>query len=261
MKRYWLAAPLVAVLLLATPVTAQLAPQPSRLDLIMAAKKLRVGTTGDYLPFTWWNEEKKAFEGIDIDMARSLAQGLGVELEIVKTSWPTLMTDFEADKFDIAMGGVSVSLDRQRKGYFSQPYLRDGKAAITRCEDVAKYSGLALIDRPETRMVVNPGGTNERFARATIKQAPIRVHPDNRTIWKEILENRADVMITDAVETRYWQKAHKGLCPVNADKPFNFSEKAYFMPRDIALKQFVDQWLRQATETGEFAAIARQWIE
>ena len=131
---------------------------------MLAAKKLRVGTTGDYLPFTRWSEDKNAFEGIDIEMARSLAKRLGVELELIKTSWPTMMADFEADKFDIATGGVSVSLERQKRAYFSAAYLRDGKAAITRCADVGKYSSLEAIDKPETRMVVNHGGTNERFA-------------------------------------------------------------------------------------------------
>jgi len=42
----------------------------------------------------------------------------------VPTAWPKLMKDFEADQFDIAMGGVSVTLDRQRKGLFSTPIMR-----------------------------------------------------------------------------------------------------------------------------------------
>ena len=101
----------------------------------------------------------------------------------------------------------------------------------------------------------------DTVAAATIKRAPVVVFPDNRTIWKEILEGRADVMITDATETRYWAKAHKGLCPINADKPFNFAEKAYLLPRDMDWKQFVDQWLHQTQESGEFATIAKAWIE
>ena len=50
-----------------------------------------------------------------------------------------------------------------------------------------------------------------------------------------------NVMVTDAVETRLQQKLRPGLCAINPDKPFDFSELAYLLPRDAALRQFVDQ--------------------
>lgn len=249
----------LAALAVAAPAAAE---APSRLDRVIEAKQLRIGTTGDYKPFSWWNDESKSFEGIDIELARSLAKALGVEPVFVKTSWPTLMQDFEAGKFDIGMGGISVSLERQRRAYFSTAYLRDGKAAVARCENTARFGDLAAIDKAGTKVVVNPGGTNEKFDRATLKSAEIVVYPDNRTIWKEVLEGRADLMITDATETRLWQKEHPGLCAVNPDKPFNFSEKAFLLPRDdVTWKLFVDQWLRQAVESGDVAQTIDKWLD
>ena len=59
-------------------------------------------------------------------------------------------------------------------------------------------------------MIVNPGGTNERFARANIKDADITVFPDNTVIFDEIAKGNADLMMTDASETRYQQKQHSG---------------------------------------------------
>ena len=69
------------------------------------------------------------------------------------------MKDFEADNFDIAMGGVSITLDRQKKGFFSTPIMREGKTPIARCADKGKYETLAEINKPGTRVIVNPGGT------------------------------------------------------------------------------------------------------
>ena len=71
-------------------------------------------------------------------MAEALGKALGVKVEFVQTSWPTLKNDFEAGKFDIATGGVSITLDRQKVGYFSTPIMREGKTPIARCSDVAK---------------------------------------------------------------------------------------------------------------------------
>jgi len=234
----------------------------SRLDAIVGNGVLRIGTTGDYKPFSYLNPETKAFEGIDIDMARSLAKAMGVQPEFVKTSWSAMSADIAADKFDIAVGGVSISMERQKKALFSAPYLVDGKAPIARCADKAKYLTLADIDRPDVRVVVNPGGTNERFAKEHLKQAAVTVYPDNVTIFDQIAENKADVMITDAIETVLQQKLHpSALCAVRPEDPFNFVEKAYLLPRDFVLKAFVDQWLHLAVATKEYQAIYDKWLK
>jgi cyclohexadienyl dehydratase len=216
--------------------------EATRLDAVIESHVLRVGTTGDYKPFTYRDPASGELSGIDIEMARSLASALGARVEFVATSWPSLMHDLEAGKFDIAMGGVSVSLERQKTALFSMPYLVDGKAPIARCADAAKYASLAAIDRPEVRVIVNLGGTNQRFADAHLKAAKVTVYPDNVTIFDQIVAGKADVMITDAIETLLQQKLHPGvLCATSADHPFNFSEKAYLLPRDLLWKEFVDR--------------------
>jgi cyclohexadienyl dehydratase len=238
------------------------AQQPSRLDEIISRGTLRVGMTGDYRPFTHLDETTQKFSGFDVDMAEALGRALGVGVEFVKTGWPQLTKDFEADKFDVAMGGISITLDRQKRGLFSTPVMREGKTPIARCADKDRYSTLADIDRPGTRVVVNPGGTNERFARAHIKAAEIRVYGDNRTIFDEIAKGDADVMMTDASETRYQQKLHPSvLCAVHPDHPFDFAEKAYWLQRDTALKAFVDQWLHISMNDGSFARIYDAWFQ
>ena len=255
-----LLAAVATALLVSFPAYSQSAP--SRLDEIVKRGTLRVGMTGDYLPFTSFDGATGKFRGFDVDMAEALGKALGVKVEFVQTAWPKLMKDFEADQFDIAMGGVSVTLDRQKKGLFSTPIMREGKTPIARCADVGKYQTLADIDKKGTRLIVNPGGTNERFARARIKDAEINVFPDNTTIFDEIAKGNADLMMTDASETRYQQKQHAGvLCAVHPDKPFDFSEKAYWLQRDTALKAFVDQWLHVSMEDGSFQKIYGAWFD
>jgi cyclohexadienyl dehydratase len=247
-----------AVFLLCGSVHAQ----ETRLDDIIKRGTLRVGTTGDYLPFTSLDKTTQTYHGFDIDMAEALGKALGVKVEFVQTTWPNLMKDFDAGDFDVAMGGISITLDRQKKGFFSTPVMHDGKTPIARCTDKDKYETIADIDKPDVRVIVNPGGTNERFARANIKNAKIDVYNDNVTIFDEIAKGDADLMMTDASETRYQQKLHPGvLCAVHPDKPFDFAEKAYLMQRDVALQEFVDQWLHIATENGSFKKIYSAWFE
>ncbi len=251
---------LAASLLIVTAALAQMAP--SRLDDIVKRGTLRVGLTGDYAPFSSLDKTTNSFKGFDVDMAEALGKALGVKVEYVHTSWPKLMSDFEADQFDMAMGGVSITLDRQKKGFFSTPIMREGKTPIARCADKGKFDSIADIDKPDTRVIVNPGGTNERFARANLKAAPIKVYPDNVTIFDQIAKGDADVMMTDSSETLYQQKLHPGvLCAVHPDKPFDFAEKAYWLQRDAAFKAFVDQWLHISVENGSYKKIFAGWFD
>ncbi len=237
------------------------AGQASLLDAVMARKQLRIGLPGDYRPFGVRDAATGAFSGIDVDLTTGLAEALGAAPVFVKTSWSTLLADFTSGKFDMVAGGVSITLDRQKAGFFSIPTDLDGKVAIARCADMDRLGSLAAIDRPDVRVVVNPGGTNERFDRANLKQAPIRVFPDNTAIFREVAEGRADVMITDGVETRVQQKLNPGLCAIHPDKPFDHAEKAWLLPRDIAFKLFVDQYIHLQQLNGGYAAIIGKWLD
>jgi chorismate mutase-like protein len=245
---------------LAALLTAAVAPaQAGRLDDIAARGVLRVGSTGDYKPFSY-RQTDGGFVGMDVELAGELARSLGVRLQLVPTSWPTLMADLGADKFDLALSGVSVTAERQRQALFSVPYLHDGKTPITRCDNVARYQTLAQIDRPEVRLIVNPGGTNERFARAHAPRARLTVYPDNVTIWPKIVSGAADLMMTDAIETRLQQRLHPQLCAVHPDAPFDVVDKAILLPRDTALKAYVDRWLQQRLDDGDVPRRLERWL-
>jgi cyclohexadienyl dehydratase len=256
---------LLAFAFLATSIATSAMAQDaadSHLSQIMDRGALRICTTGDYKPFTYRDKDAGDYEGIDIDMARSLAESLGVKAEFVDTTWKTLMPDFLAGHCDIAMGGISVTLERQKQAFFSDPYLVNGKAPIARCADEDKYQTIKAIDRPEVTVIVNPGGTNEKFVREKLSDATIKVYPDNVTIFQQILDGKADVMIAESVETELQEKLHPGLCAINPDKPLKYGEMGYLLPQgDEVFKAYVDQWLHLAKATGEFDRIYDEHLQ
>ena len=247
---------LVASLAHAQPLTGA-----SSLDVIQKSGALRICTPGDYKPFSFQKPDG-AFEGIDVDLMASFTGSLSVKPEWVKTSWANLMADMTSGKCDMAVGGISVTTERQKKAFFSSPYMVNGKAPIARCADVSKYQTVADIDKPATRVIVNPGGSNERFARANFKQAQLRVNPENLTIFDEILAGRADVFVTESAEAITQQRIKPGLCAINPDKPLQYGEMAYLLPRgDVTFKAYVDQWLHLAKASGEYQKIEGQWLK
>lgn len=232
----------------------------TRLDDIAGRGSLRVGLTGDYRPFSVRDKDSGVYSGMDVDMANNLADALGVRLEIVPTSWASLLADLEARKFDIGMGGISITLPRQRVAFFSLPVMRVGKAAIARCADRDRFASLPEIDRPGVKVLVNPGGTNERFDRANLHQAEIVSFADNTRIFDALAAAQGDVMITDAVETKLQQKIHPDLCAIHPEQPFDFGELGYLLPPDIVFKQFVDQWLHITIEGGCWPRLVERYL-
>jgi cyclohexadienyl dehydratase len=235
-----------SALLLSLPASAR------PLAAIKADGTLRVGLTGDYAPYSLRGTDG-TINGADVIMAQSLAKSLGVKLTIVPTAWKTMKSDLVGDKFDVAMGGVSVTPDRAAVGDYSIPVMHDGKRPIVRCGDKEKYNSLAAIDKPEVKVVVNPGGTNERFAKAHFTHAHVDVHPDNRTIFEEVAKGHDDLMVTDGAEVDYQSRRHPGvLCPAAVQDSFDHFDKAYWMTKDAALKSAVDAWLKKSLAAGEY---------
>jgi ABC-type amino acid transport substrate-binding protein len=80
--------------------------EDSKLHQIIQTKEIRIGTSGDYQPFSYLNPKTNQYEGMDIDLAHKLGQALQAKVFFVRFKWPELTPDLLAGKFDIAMGGI-----------------------------------------------------------------------------------------------------------------------------------------------------------
>lgn len=258
----FLIAPVFALLssVAAAQTVSAVTSAPSALNRVAQSGTLRVCTPGDYKPFSFQRPDG-SFEGLDVDLMGSLATALGAKPQFVKTTWANLMPDFVAGKCDIAAGGISVTLERQKLAFFSAPYMVNGKTPIARCEIAAKYQSAEAINRPEVRVIANPGGSNERFAKTRLQRAQLTVHRDNVTIFDELIAGRADVFVTEAAEAVAQSRIHPELCAINPEQPLQYAEMAFLLPNgDTVFKGFVDQWLHLAKAGGDYQAHAARWL-
>ena len=222
---------------------------------------LLAGTTGDYRPLSF-REDDGTYWGFGIEVAGEIAKRLGVGLQFVPTSWPTLSADVQAEPqtFDLAIGGITITDARRETMLMSDGYLANGKTILCRAEDVNHYKSLADIDKPEVRVMVNPGGLNEKFANANLTHAAIIVHQKNEEIPKLIAEGKADVMITEITEAPYYVQTDPRLAAPLINEPFTHGEIGVLMRKGQEdLLQLVTNVIRQMKSDGSLRLLHEKY--
>ena len=215
---------------------------------------LRVGTTGDYAPFSVTQADTLA--GFDIDLATRLAHDLGARLQQVRVQWPDLASSFENDRVDLVMSGVSIRPERALIGRYSRPYALSGAVALIRSEDRTRFPDRQALDRQGVRIAVNRGGYLEPLARKLFVHATIEPVADNRSLPDRVLRGAADAALTDDLEARAWQR--KEFSTVG---PFSRDRKAIWIRPDAPqLAKWVDRWLRERERDGWLRALRQRWL-
>ena len=196
--------------------------EAGHLEEILARGTIRIGTTGDYRPMSYLNQQTGEYEGIDAELSKIIAESLGVKIEYVPTTWKTLSQDTLDGKFDIALCGISRNYAREKILEMSDGYGVGifGKTILCRKSDAKKFKTLADINKPSVKVMINPGGTNEKFAYANLKKATLIVYNENAEIPHQISIGNADIMITETVEALNYIKLDKNLAAPLIDKPF-----------------------------------------
>ena len=191
---------------------------------------LLVGTTGDYRPLSY-RENDGNYWGFGIEMAEKIAERIGVGIEFVQTSWPTLTADVlaEPQTFDLAIGGITITDVRKETMLMSDGYLCNGKTILCRANEADRYRSLADINKPEVRVMVNPGGLNEKFANENLRHATISVWPNNEEIPAKVVEGDADVMITELTEAPWYVQNDSRLAAPLLNAPFTHGEIGVLM--------------------------------
>ena len=236
-------------------------PIYGRVAEILDRGTILFGTTGDYRPLSFC-EADGTYWGFGIEVAKEIANKLGVAPEFKKTSWPTLTADVLAEPqlFDLAIGGITITDARRETMLMSDGYLANGKTILCRASDADRYQSLADIDKPEVRVMVNPGGLNEKFANENLTHATIIVHQKNEEIPTFVAEGAADVMITEITEAPYYVQADSRLAAPLLDKPFNHGEIGVLMKKGQEdLLQMVNLCLRQMKSDGSLRKLHEKY--
>ena len=244
------------------------------------------GTTGDYRPLSFCEPKEQreqsqacldsaesrqrsavsqpdgTYWGSGVDVAKEIARRLGVDIEFKKTSWPTLTADVltEPQIFDLAIGGITITDTRRETMLMSDGYLANGKTILCRASEADRYKSLDDIDKPEVRVMVNPGGLNEKFANENLTHATIRVWQKNEEIPSLVALGEADVMITEIIEAPYYVRTDPRLAAPLLNAPFTHGEIGVLMQKGQEdLLQMVNNVIRQMKSDGSLRKLHEKY--
>jgi len=216
------------------------------------APVLRVGTSGDYAPFSLALEgESIVFEGFDIAVARAFAEAHGFELAPHRFRWPNLSHSLANDRFDIAMSGVTIIPDRSAIGRFSVPVVETGAVVLVGAPE--RFPDLAALNGSKARIGVNAGGYLERVALHHFPKATRLAIPDNGAVLDALSSGSVHAAVTDTAEATLWQGAAPGAVQLG---PITRDRKGYLVRADrpeVAAQ--LDRWLLAREADGTLAGV------
>ena len=114
----------------------------TKIDEIKAAGKLVMGTSADYPPAEFHIEidGKDTIVGYDVEIAKWIAEDLGVELEVVDMSFDGLCISLSKGDFDVVLAGMSATDERKQAVDFTEPYFKAGQAILDTAETADQYN-------------------------------------------------------------------------------------------------------------------------
>jgi cyclohexadienyl dehydratase len=231
--------------------------------------ELRVGTSGDYPPFSDWKQEQP--QGFSVAQVESFAAAHKLKPSWVRFRWAELVQDLEAGKFDLASGGITVRPERSVAGRFTVPILRNDAVLLLRRPGWApppttgshptRESALAelrAVDRPELRVAVNRGGHLERVARSLFRQAQVQAIPDNAAVREALATGQADAALSNTIEAPRWAQ---GLTGIELLGPLTQDVVAIYVRADQPqLAAQLDAWLLAQEQSGELGALRSRYL-
>lgn len=168
----------------------------STIDKVMRKGTLRVGLSS-FVP--WAMQDKKGeWVGFEIDVAKQLAEDMGVKVEFVPTKWEGLIPSLLTGKFDLIIAGMTGTPQRALKINFTNPYDYSGMNVVVHKNFAAGVTDYMDLDKEGNTIIARVGTTGAALAKSTYKKATVRLFPDEGPMVQELLNGKASAFLGSA---------------------------------------------------------------
>jgi len=236
-------------------VLAGCAREPSATpEEIRARGELVVGTEAEFHPFEYRTEDGE-YTGFDIDLARLIAEELGVKLRIENMKFAGLIPSLDTGRIDIIMSGMTATDERRKSIAFSAPYFLTGLCLLVNTERADDVTDWKALNDPSRTVVVKTATTSDTFVRENLPKAKRVTLETENDCALEVATGRADAFIYDQLSIQRHHEEHPDttrahLTPITRE-PYSIGVRQ----NDEELRAFLDAFLAKLRTDGRFARL------
>jgi len=250
-----------ALLLLASAVPAgelqQKLVAESAIEQAVQRGTLRVGMDV-FVP--WAMKDKKGeLIGFEIDVARQLVRDMGVKVEFVPTKWSGIIPSLIAGKFDVLIGGMTVTAERNLKINFTVPYYQTGQGLLAN-RRMTEGFGIDEFNRPEVTLAARLGSTAALAAKERFPKATLRLFDDEPAAVQEVKNGRVHALVAG-------QPLPAHSAAVNPEVLKTYPEQLMQEPISMAIRKgdvdtlnFLNNWIETAKNKGWINERYQYWF-
>ena len=233
----------------------------STVETILQNKQLRVGFESGYLPFEMTNKNGK-YMGFDIDLGKALAKAMGVKWVPVNTAWDGIIPSLVTDKFDIILGGMTITQERNLSINFSNPYIVVGQAVLLNKKHVGTVKTYKDLNDPKYTIVSRLGTTGEQAAQRMIGRANYKAYESEVEAAMEVVAGNVDALIYDLPFIEKMQAQQGTGKTVALGTPFTYEPLAIGVRKgDPDFLNFLNNFLVQYKGDGNWQRSYDKWFK
>lgn len=216
-------------------------------------KTLVMATNAEFPPYEYYEGEEVI--GIDVDIAKAVAEELGMELKIEDMAFDSVIPAVSSGKADIALAGLTVTDERKENLNFTDTYAKATQVII-----VKEDSAIAGPDDLEGKKIgVQLGTTGDLYA-SDIKDAEVEQYNKGFEAVQATMQGKIDAVIIDSEPAKEFVAEAEGLKIL--DEAFTEEEYAIGIAKDNdELLEKVNKALKSLKESGKLDEIVAEYIK
>lgn len=231
----------------------------ANLDSINQRGTLRVGMS-TFVPWAMRNKQGELI-GFEIDVAKRLAADSGWKVEFVPTAWDGIIPALLAKKFDVIIGGMSVTPERSKSVLFTAPYSHSGVQVAASKTLAADFTSMEKFNSRRVKIAARRGAFTVQVAREAFPKATILQFDDDAQAFQEVINGNAHAVIASSPKPEHETIKH-------SDKLFlPFSERLAKGNEAFAVrlgeedkKAFFDTWIQARMADGWLQQRYEYWF-
>ena len=247
----------VALMALILAVCPALADGEDQLAAIKAKGEIVVATEGAWAPWTY-HDEQGNLVGFDVEVAKAIADKLGVTATFAETEWDGIFAGLDAGRYDIAANGVEVTDERAEKYNFTTPYGYIRTALIVRGDndDITSFEDLA------GKHTANSIASTYMTLAESYGATAVGVDTLDQTI-QMVLSGRADATLNAEVSFYDYMSVHPDAnikVVALTDDASRVSIPVRKDEKSASLLEAINQAIAELDEEGELSRISEKYF-